>query len=79
MRECPSFYGAMGGNSNLQNTFSCPLLQTNMTPSLPNNDKTGTLKRFYDSVERQTWKFAHKSISLTSLAIPERSSSTGSR
>ena len=79
MGKRPSFDGTMGGNGNLQNIFACPLLQTDMTSSLPNDDKTGTLKRFYDSVERQTWELAHKMISLTSLVIPERSSSTGSR
>jgi hypothetical protein len=52
MRECAPFYGAMGGNSDFQNTFRCPFLQSNVTSSLSNNHKPGTLKRFHNTVVR---------------------------
>ena len=52
VRECAAFYRPMGGHSDFQNTFRCPFLQANVTSSLSNNHKPGTLKRFHNPVVR---------------------------
>ena len=52
MGQCASFNGAMGGNRDFQHAFGGSFLKANVTSSLSDNYKPGTLERFDNPVER---------------------------
>ena len=52
MRQCASFYWAVGGNRDFQHAFRGSFLQADVASPLSNNYKPGTLQRFDNSVER---------------------------
>ena len=55
MRQCASFYWAVGGNRDFQHAFRGSFLQADVASSLSNHHKPGALKRFDNPGRKISW------------------------